>query len=178
MNESTHSTRVSDATSSRVWTEIRQRMEERRARVRRLQRKARLASLGLLGLALDTARTACREGQDWLDRAEARGEALEQELHTRLQAMGPCGRAVDELLTCLGMAPAARQPAEIPIAPAETPPFPDYDDLTAPEILQRLDALDADGLARLRRYEAAHKQRVTILRAVDERLGGNLKIED
>ncbi len=172
MNESTHSTGVSTDASTRVWEKFWQRMEERRVQVRRLQRKAGLASLGLLGLALDTARTACREGQSWLDRAEARGEALEQEIHARLQAMGPCGRAVNELWTCLGMAPAAPQAAEAPIAPTEAPPFPDYDDLTAPEILQRLNTLDADGLARLRRYEAAHRQRVTILRAVDERLGG------
>jgi DNA anti-recombination protein RmuC len=49
-------------------------------------------------------------------------------------------------------------------------PIEDYDRLNADEIVRQIDALGANGLSTLRDYEAGHKGRVTILKAIDARL--------
>jgi hypothetical protein len=49
-------------------------------------------------------------------------------------------------------------------------PFPDYDDLTVDQVTAKLAELDAESLATMRNYEAAHKQRVTVLRELDAAL--------
>jgi hypothetical protein len=46
-------------------------------------------------------------------------------------------------------------------------PFPDYDYLTVEQVTAKLADLDAGALAAMRNYEAAHKQRVTVLRELD-----------
>ncbi|MEA3407417.1 MAG: hypothetical protein U9R48_04965 [Chloroflexota bacterium] len=53
----------------------------------------------------------------------------------------------------------------------ETPPIEDYDTLAATAILEHLDDLEPEKLRALRAYESANKQRVTVLRAIDQRLG-------
>ena len=42
-------------------------------------------------------------------------------------------------------------------------PIPDYDELSASQVVERLDGLDHDSLDLIRRYEAAHRARNTIL---------------
>jgi hypothetical protein len=49
-------------------------------------------------------------------------------------------------------------------------PIPTYDALTAEEISERLDKLEATDLRRIRRYEAETKDRVTILEKIDSLL--------
>ena len=49
-------------------------------------------------------------------------------------------------------------------------PLPRYDELTAKEIVNRLDALTIDELVAVKQYEMAHENRVTVLREVDRRL--------
>lgn len=56
-------------------------------------------------------------------------------------------------------------------AEAETPPIENYDTLTVTDILERLDDLDSEELCALRAYESKNKKRVTVLRAIDQRLG-------
>lgn len=56
-------------------------------------------------------------------------------------------------------------------AESEEPPIEDYDNLAATDVLEHLDELDSDQLHVLRAYESAGKERVTVLRAIDERLG-------
>jgi hypothetical protein len=62
--------------------------------------------------------------------------------------------------------PDAAWKAEVP-AP-ETPasdalPIPDYDELSASQVVERLDGLDRDSLEAIRRYETDHRGRNTIL---------------
>ncbi len=52
----------------------------------------------------------------------------------------------------------------------EIHPIPSYDDRTAEEIIAAFDGLDAMQLRTVRAYEVNHKNRVTVLRAVDETL--------
>ena len=49
-------------------------------------------------------------------------------------------------------------------------PIPDFDELRAPELLRRLDELDAAQLEQVREREAAGKDRVSILSRIDARL--------
>jgi len=42
-------------------------------------------------------------------------------------------------------------------------PIPDYDELSASQVVERLEGLDHDSLELIRRYEAAHRSRNTIL---------------
>ena len=75
-----------------------------------------------------------------------------------------------------------RPPAEElgPVAPRELPvaepidvgglPIPGYDTLAASQVVARLDGLDGDELEAVRAYEAAHRNRKTVLGKVAQRL--------
>ncbi len=56
--------------------------------------------------------------------------------------------------------PPAAQPAAPPV---EELPIPDYDELSASQVIERLEGLDADSLEAIRAYEAGHRGRNTIL---------------
>lgn len=49
-------------------------------------------------------------------------------------------------------------------------PIVNYDELNAQAIIDLLPGYDAEGLAKIRDFEMAHKNRVTVLREIDERL--------
>ncbi len=51
------------------------------------------------------------------------------------------------------------------------PPIDNYDDLNVGEVNDALDGLSTFALHQVRSYEAAHKDRVTVLREVERRLG-------
>lgn len=50
-----------------------------------------------------------------------------------------------------------------PAAPADTGPFPGYDDLNVEDVVERLADLSPDELAAVKAYEAAHKNRKGVL---------------
>lgn len=49
-------------------------------------------------------------------------------------------------------------------------PIANYDELNAQAIIDTLSGYDAEGLAKIRDFEIAHKNRVTVLREIEERL--------
>jgi hypothetical protein len=53
-------------------------------------------------------------------------------------------------------------------AQAEALPIPDYDELSASQVVERLDGLPAKELAAVRAYEEAHRGRRTILFKIDQ----------
>jgi hypothetical protein len=68
---------------------------------------------------------------------------------------------------------AAAQPA--PVVPAASPPssegelvIPDYDELSASQVVERLEGLRRDELEAVRAYEAANRARRTILFKIDQ----------
>jgi hypothetical protein len=67
-------------------------------------------------------------------------------------------------------APAATAPTPPPDASWQTDvpsvealPIPDYDELSASQVVERLEGLDRDSLEAVRRYESEHRGRNTIL---------------
>ena len=59
------------------------------------------------------------------------------------------------------MPPDAAWKADVPAA--EALPIPDYDELSASQVVERLDGLDRESLDAIRRYETDHRGRNTIL---------------
>ena len=57
--------------------------------------------------------------------------------------------------------PDAAWKADVPAA--EALPIPDYDELSASQVVERLDGLDRESLDAIRRYETDHRGRNTIL---------------
>ncbi len=51
-----------------------------------------------------------------------------------------------------------------------SPPLPDYEELTAKELVARFDDMTVEELQVIRAYEVGAKNRVTVLRDIDERL--------
>ena len=47
--------------------------------------------------------------------------------------------------------------------PRDALPIPDYDELSASQVVERLDGLDRESLEAIRRYETDHRGRNTIL---------------
>lgn len=84
---------------------------------------------------------------------------------------GDAGEGVGGASTAPAPEPAAATMAEEPAdgPPVEAPPFADelaitdYDSLAASQVVPRLDGLSADEREAVRRYEAAHRGRKTIL---------------
>jgi hypothetical protein len=64
-------------------------------------------------------------------------------------------------------APTPTAPPDVstkePAPSAESLPIPDYDELSASQVVQRLDGLDASSLEAIRSYESEHRGRNTIL---------------
>ncbi len=61
-------------------------------------------------------------------------------------------------------AAAAAAPADTRPAPEVADlPIPDYDELSASQVIERLEGLDAGSLEAIRAYEASHRGRNTIL---------------
>jgi len=56
-------------------------------------------------------------------------------------------------------------------AALHNPPLEGYDNLTVAEVSASLDGLSVYQLDKVRRYEVARKNRVTLLREIDERIG-------
>lgn len=73
-------------------------------------------------------------------------------------------RAIDEKLAARDQIPAEVQEAVL------SNPIPGYDEMNAPEVEAALSTLDLVQLGSVRAYEMAHKNRVTVLRALDEKL--------
>ena len=158
--------------------------------------RALTTGLGMGGLALVKAREAVGGGREFLEKAEHRGEDIEQALisrvNERIQRLETqAGEELRRLQERMGGVPTpAVFNGQIDQAVArvralaerkkedngQTLPIPSYDDLTAKEIIDMLDSLTVDELEAFRQYEAKGKARVTVLRAIDEKLKKQLAV--
>jgi poly(hydroxyalkanoate) granule-associated protein len=104
---------------------------------------------------------------DWLPSLEEPAllavRAYEQEHGNRVTVL----RAVERAL--IGRQ-AARGGLEEPATRTTVDPLPRYDELTAEEVVERLHGLDQAELLHVKVYEQEHGNRVTVLRAVEDRL--------
>ena len=139
---------------------------------------AKYMAEGGLGVARDVAGSGIGVAR------EVAGSALAQFLAMRANgtpmAEEAAARLADEATASApATAPAAPTPAP-PAAPASAPsaaeaswqtevpssdalPIPDYDELSASQVVERLEGLDRESLDAIRRYETEHRGRNTIL---------------
>jgi hypothetical protein len=94
------------------------------------------------------------------------GKAIEQEIGKMLSRLNVPGfRAQEELDEIVVEGESEAAATESMVLPVEG-----YDDLSAREVMDLVGEGDAESLEAIRTYEAATKNRVTVLRAIDERL--------
>jgi len=130
---------------------------------------AKYMAEGGLGVARDVAGSGIGVAR------EVAGSALAQFLAMRANgtpmAEESAARLADEVAhpapPASGPAPQSPAPAPEPAA-ADVPsvdalPIPDYDELSASQVVERLEGLDRDSLEAVRRYESEHRGRNTIL---------------
>ena len=107
------------------------------------------------------------------EQAGAVGNMLEQSRDRVLDALNiPNQRTLHELNTQIDHLGAAIDDLRTQMrrAKAEAEPLPGYDKMNVDTVLGHLASLDTPGLRKLHAYEQAHGKRVTVLRAVEERL--------
>lgn len=114
--------------------------------------------------------------------------AVKQGQHEAEKRLTKAQRSADSLMGELGLRPIDEPPAAEtvngsaapePAAPraaqsgagAEELAIPDYDSLAASQVIPRLEALSADELAAVARYEGAHRSRKTILGKITQLQG-------
>jgi len=158
-------------------------------------RKAALAYAGLLGLAYDKSREFWAEGVKLMDKAEKRGEEIEQSLGKQFgkiqenkdlkKVVGYVEDQVDgvsknaksvvaEVERFLGQfqpkVEEAAKDVKIQVEGLMDAVIEGYDELPAKEIVARLGDLPKVKLVEIREYEVKSKNRVTILREIDAML--------
>ncbi|HVM40944.1 MAG TPA: hypothetical protein VM618_09240 [Acidimicrobiia bacterium] len=99
-------------------------------------------------------------GED-LARRSGRQESSEPTRHSTGADDGSTAGAPGAASSTNGSAPA-------PSGDASHLPIPDYDELSASQVVDRLAGLDAGALAAVREYESARRQRKTILTRIDQ----------
>jgi hypothetical protein len=131
---------------------------------------ARYMAEGGLGVARDVAGSGLGVAR------EVAGSALAQFLAMRANGAPIAEEAAPPAATASTPAAASPGPAPTPGAPSaaeaswqtdvpavEALPIPDYDELSASQVVERLEGLDRDSLDAIRRYETEHRGRNTIL---------------
>ena len=162
-------------------------------------RKAVLAYAGMWGLAFDRAQELWGEGVKLVEKAEKRGEDIETEWleqFNKVQEKPAVKRVVDyvedqvdhvsknakSVVAEVEKFLAQFQPAaseiqstvkdvaiEVKAAVAEAV-VEGYDEMPAKDVIAMLPSFSKDMLAKVREYEAANKNRVTVLREIDAML--------
>jgi hypothetical protein len=112
-----------------------------------------------------------RHIEEVLDDAVARGRMTRADAQDMVQTLlSRSARATDDLLSDLerligGSGDSLETPAQ-----GGSQPIPGYDDLSAAQVLERLDGLTPAQLRKLRDYEARHGNRKTVLDKIDRKL--------
>lgn len=173
---------------------MQEQMEDRVQMAKKYARKGMLAYAGMWGLAYDWSKARYDMGLDMLDKAEKRGEEVEQflmdefkkrrgEVEERVESMAKelqegretLEHQLETIVNKVGLVKrAAVSETQISVK-VETEvkmdePVEGYDMLNAKETADRLAEMGAEQLKYTRVYEVANKNRVTVLREIDARL--------
>ena len=188
--------------AQRMNSDLRTGVEQRVHQVRELTHSTLLASIGLGGLAYDNAWRRIADSWEFLDKAELRGEEIEQNMTTRLsdRVHRLEEQAGNELRKFQVKLPSIPDIPAVPNVPgrqivgkrldwnvrrfsiraqkngAEQAPLSGYDKLSVHEIIDTVGHMDADKLEKMRVYEANGKARVTVLRTIDSQLEKKLAV--
>jgi hypothetical protein len=173
--------------------DVQEKMEDSARTAQDYGRKAVLATIGFWGLAYDKAQDMWKVGNEWVEKAEKRGEELEHEWtqeFNKLQKQPEVKKVVDYVEDQVdGVSKNAKSVVNevekflaqfnpnkveevakdvvIKVESALAELFPSYDELPAKEIVAKLPAFKREQLVEIREYEVANKNRVTVLREID-----------
>jgi len=178
---------------------VQEQVEDNVKQAQAMSRKAILAYAGMWGLAYDKAQELWAEGSKLLEKAEKRGEDLEAEWMdqvNKVQEKPEVKRVVDyvedqvdhvsknakSVVAEVEKFLAQFQPAasnvqsavkdvaiEVQAAVSEAV-VAGYDEMPAKDVIAMLPSFSKEMLAKVRDYEVANKNRVTVLREIDAML--------
>lgn len=112
-----------------------------------------------------------RHIEEVLDDAVSRGRMTRGDAQDMIQSLLTRGaRATDDLLSDVERMLGARGDSLEDPTEGGTHPIPGYGDLSAAQVLERLEGLPPADLRKLRDYEARHGNRKTVLDRIDRKL--------
>ena len=113
-----------------------------------------------------------RHIEEVLDDAVARGRMTRADAQEMAQSLvSRSARATDDLLSDIERMLGGRGDSlDTPTEGGGSQPIPGYDDLSAAQVLERLDGLTPAELRKLRDYEARHGNRKTVLDKINRKL--------
>jgi hypothetical protein len=176
--------------------DVQEKVEDGVQSAKNMSRKVVLASIGVWGLAYDKAQEMWDASMSLVDKAEKRGEEIEQDLGKRfnkmqeqVQEQPQVKKVVDvvdnsydhvsknaksvvaEVEKFLGQFQAkAEETAKdvaIEVEKAMDAVLPGYDEMAAKDIVGKLPGMPKEALIEIREYEVKGKNRVTVLREID-----------
>ena len=172
--------------------DVQEKVEDSVKSAQDMGRKFTLATIGMWGLAYDKAYELWDAGMELVDKAEKRGEEMEQEWGKqvdKLQKQPEVKKVVDyvedsvdvasknaksvvaEVEKFLGQfqpkAEEAMKAVTIEVENVMEKVMPGYDELAAKDIVGKLASLPKESLIEIREYEVRGKNRVTVLREID-----------
>jgi hypothetical protein len=127
---------------------------------------ARYVAEGGIGVARDVAGSGIGVAREVAGSALAqflalRANGADASLDTGRRTASPNATVADSPRVPSPTPPDAEWHTEVPSS--DTLPIPDYDELSASQVVERLDGLDRASLDAIRRYESGHRGRNTIL---------------
>jgi len=175
--------------------EVQEKVEDSVKHAQDFGRRAVLATVGMWGLAYDKAEEFWKAGMDLVDKAEKRGEEVEQEWMKQFDKMQEnpevkkvvvyvedqvdvvsknAKGVVTEVEKFLGQfqpkVEEAAKDVEIKVESAMDAVIAGYDELSAKDVVAKLGELPKVTLVEIREYEVKNKNRVTVLREIDAML--------
>ena len=154
--------------------------------------KYALAYIGMWGLAYDKAQELWEAGMELVDKAEKRGEEIEQKLNKqfdKIQEQPEVKKvvvAVEDSVDVVSknaktvvvevekfltqFQPKVEEAAKAVVIEVENvmeKVIPGYDELAAKDIVSKLPGMPKESLIEIREYEVKGKNRVTVLREID-----------
>ena len=176
--------------------DVQEKVEDGVQSAKNTGRKVVLASIGVWGLAYDKAQEMWDASMSLVDKAEKRGEEIEQDLGKRFnkvqeqvqeqpqvkKVVGAVEDSYDnvsknaksvvaEVEKFLGQFQAKTEEAAkdvaIEVEKAMDAVLPGYDEMAAKDIVGKLPGMPKEALIEIREYEVKGKNRVTVLREID-----------
>ena len=176
--------------------DVQEKVEDGMQSAKNMGRKVVLASVGVWGLAYDKAQDFWGTGMSFVDKAEKRGEELEQDFGKRFNKMQEqvqeqprvkkvvdvvedgydvvsknAKTVVAEVEKFLGQfqpkAEEAMKDVVIEVEKVMEAVIPGYDEMAAKDIVAQLPGMPKESLIEIREYEVKGKNRVTVLREID-----------
>jgi phosphosulfolactate synthase (CoM biosynthesis protein A) len=176
--------------------DVQEKVEDGMQSAKNTGRKVVLASVGVWGLAYDKAQELWGAGMSMVDKAEKRGEVIEQEFGKRfnkmqeqVQEQPQVKKVVDvvedgydavsknaktvvaEVEKFLGQfqpkAEEAMKDVAIEVENLMEAVIPGYDEMAAKDVVAKLPGMPKEKLIEIREYEIKGKNRVTVLREID-----------